>query len=528
MQQFSFDFGDPSWNLDGWNIGAQVITFENTYGLDPDRSRLENGSIVCEGLRWAGGQQRCEGRVRIDTEGGRERLTLRLSARHEHKIRCTKLIVSGLPVGTVIGSRWEEHEVPADGIILGWPRGGLPMPLMFMRDAAEEGGWIYLRSLDDRVREKRIALYPAREGLTAELIHEDAGHEMTNETTVPAWEIGWCEDPAVIVHRQMEHAERAFGLQPWETRPDVPDWARDISFVAAIHMMHWSGYIFNTYDEALEVLKWVCERIEGRRVLAFLPGWEGRYYWQYGHYRPHPRLGGADAFRRLVEGAHELGVHVCPMLGCNCANTGLENFEQWGASSHLRSAGGLVFQGNKPDWDVARAHDPGWQAWLNPGAPGWGNRLFEESARIVEQFGVDALFYDTCGTWTNDPNHPVYEGMMRLRDRLKARFPDLLVTGEHWYSPLGAIFPVSHAWAPDRFNEVFSRYNRRWLHLSTGDPSRGSTGVHERGTNPWTLPDLRLDVWPTVTFVDGTIAAAPERVEQVIGVALDYAAEFLD
>jgi len=526
MQHFSFDFGDPVYELAGWKVGAQVITFENTYGLDPDLVRVDDGVIATCGLRWAGGQERCGGEVAIASEGDTDALRLTISARHEKKIRCTKLILSGLPEGHLIGSRMEEHEIPAAGIILGWPRGGLSMPLVFLQDPA--GGWRYFRSLDDRVREKRIAVYRAGDGsVTVELIHEDAGHEMTNETVAPAWEIGRCEEPREIVHAQMAHNERAFGLQPWETRVDVPDWAREISFVAAIHMMHWSGYVFNSYADALDVLRWVCERIEGRRVLAFLPGWEGRYYWQYGHYRPHERLGGDDGFRRLVDGAHELGARVCPMFGCNCANEGLENFEQWGASSHLTSAGGYVLQGNKPDWDVSRAHDPGWQAWLNPGAPGWGNRLFEESARMVEQFGVDATFYDTSGSWTNDPNHPVFEGMMRLRDRLKARFPELLVTGEHWYSPLGAIFPVSHHWCPERFPEAFAKYNRRWAHLNTGDPSRGSTGVHEMGTHPWEIPELRQDLWPTVTFVDGTIARAPERVEQVLALAKRYAEEWL-
>ena len=106
-------------------------------------------------------------------------------------------------------------------------------------------------------------------------------------------------------------------------------------------------------------------------MLAFLPGWEGRYYWQYGDYRPEPRLGGVTGFRALAEGARRLGVTLMPMFGANCANTGLPGFEQWGSAVAAALGGrALVFQGNRPDWDASRAHDPGWQAWLNPGAPG--------------------------------------------------------------------------------------------------------------------------------------------------------------
>lgn len=529
MQQFSFDFNDPFYEAYGWELGLQVITFENTYGLDPERTTVgeegDSSTISAEGLRWAGGQVTHPGAASLQVTRISQGIRVRASAQMDRKIRCLKIILRGLPVGRIIGANWSEHDLPAGGVILGYPNRGLPAPVVFVNAGGDE--WIGFRSLDERVREKRFAIYEVGGALTVELIHEEAGHEMGCSAQTPEWEVTRGVAPQQVVGAWAEHAERAFGLQPWEVRPDVPAWAREICFVAAIHMMHWTGYIFNTYADALRILRWVCERIEGRRVLAFLPGWEGRYYWQYGDYWPHERLGGAEGFRRLVDGAHELGVHVCPMLGGNCANTGLENFEQWGANSRLLSAGGAVFQGNKPDWDTARAHDTGWQAWLNPGAPGWNNRLFDQCARLIENFGVDAVFFDTAGCWTNDPNHPVHDGYLRLRDRLKQRFPDLLLTGEHWYSGLGAALPVSHSSVPAQFGEVFSKYNRRWQHLNTGDPSRGSTGVHELGTNPWHLPELREDLWPTVTFVDGTVERAADKVEQVIELAKQYAEKYL-
>ena len=62
------------------------------------------------------------------------------------------------------------------------------------------------------------------------------------------------------------------------------------------------------------------------------------------------------------------------MFGANCVNSGLPGYAEWGAPAEMRSPSGLVFQGNRPDWDVSRARDPGWQAWLNPGAPSWEAR----------------------------------------------------------------------------------------------------------------------------------------------------------
>jgi len=36
MQQLSYEPNDPWFEIDGWRLGVQVITFENVYGLDPE------------------------------------------------------------------------------------------------------------------------------------------------------------------------------------------------------------------------------------------------------------------------------------------------------------------------------------------------------------------------------------------------------------------------------------------------------------------------------------------------------------
>lgn len=528
MQQFSFDFGDPVFELDGWRLSFQLITFENTYGLDPALTRVDERpggwDVVAEGLTWAGGRERTEGRLHAAVrccEGG---LEVRVGARCGKKIRCTKVIVSGLPAGEVVGSGWRRVPLTSGGTVLHYP-GTIHTPLAFL--ASVGGGHIYIRSLDDRVRAKRIALYETLGALTVELLHEDAAHEMTDATEAPPWRFGRCPDPGPVVEEHARHLERAFGLRPWEERLDVPAWAREIALVVALHGMHWTGYPFHTYEQMLRALEWFAARIEGRRVLAFLPGWEGRYYWQYGDYRPEPRLGGPAGFRALAEGARRLGVKVMPMFGAHCANAGLENFEQWGAASQLRSAGGNPFLGNQPDWSGQRIHDTGWQRWLNPGAPAWRERLRSQVSRLVAEYDLPAAFLDTQHVWANDPSWPVYEGLAGLRDGLKSRFPDLLIAGEGWYDGLSAVTPVVQSGVPEGWPEIFGRYNRAFAHLMTGDPSRGSAGVHEAGvTGFWQVPEERW-WWPTVTVVNGTLERAPERVEEVIARANAYVRRWL-
>jgi hypothetical protein len=434
-------------------------------------------------------------------------------------------VVSGLPRGELIGHGWNSSRVTSAGTTVHYP-GTVPMPLVFL--TLPDGEHLHFESLDDRVRAKRFAVYE-REGTTVvELIHEDAATDMGRTTSSPPWRIGRTRDPASIVRRHTDHAARVFGLQPWASRPDVPAWMREIALVVALHGMHWSGYTFNTYDEMSLALEYIAGRIDGRRVLAFLPGWEGRYYWQYGDYRPEPLLSGIDGFRRLASRARELGVRLMPMFGANCANKNLSGYEDWGARAEIRSPSGLVFHGNRPDWDVSRAHDPGWQAWLNPGAPSWRTHLVEQVSALVSDCGVPAVFFDTQEVWINDPSHEIYPGLVVLRDELKSRFPDLLVAGEGWYDALGAVTPLSQYNQPARWAEIaFAPHNRHFLHLSSGDPSRGSTGVHELGHSPFALAPDADYIIPTLTVVDGTMTEGRGGVDAVIAQAQEYAQKYL-
>ena len=99
MQQFSFDFGDPIFDLKGWQIGAQLITFENTYGLDPEATRLIEADgryqIIADQLMWAGNQEKADGRAAVSAAPTDDGLELCVAATHTQKIRCTKLIVRG-------------------------------------------------------------------------------------------------------------------------------------------------------------------------------------------------------------------------------------------------------------------------------------------------------------------------------------------------------------------------------------------------------------------------------------------------
>ena len=261
-------------DLGGWRVSVQVTTFENTYGLDPERTSVrregDGWAVEAEWLTWAGRQVKADGRAWLWASPSEEGIEVVAGAEMGQRVRSLKVIVRGLEAAQLIGRNWEARPFPAHGRVLRYP-GFLDTPpfihtpLVFLQKGSE---YVYFRSLDDRVRAKRFAFYAQDGEAVAELIHEEAAHEMSGRIETPPWRIGRTRDPEAVVREHTAHIERAYGLRPWEEREDVPTWAREVSLVVTLHWMHWTGSTFNTYAQMLEALQRVCERIAGKRVLA--------------------------------------------------------------------------------------------------------------------------------------------------------------------------------------------------------------------------------------------------------------------
>jgi hypothetical protein len=478
--------------------------------------------LQAHGLTWAGGTEHAPGRVlaRVQPEGpGRARVWIRAAA--PFAVRCTKLLVRGLATPLAWVEEGGERAVGPLGEALAYPN-RIPAPFVCLRAGPERIG---VRVEDARVREKRFAAAVERQGEQAgrgvlELVHEEDATRRSNEVESPPWILARGAEYERILEAHLDFAREGLGLVPWEERADVPAWARDLRLVITLHGMHWTGRILLDYAAMLDVLRFVADRVPGRHVLAYLPGWEGRYYWQYGDYRPDPRLGGAEGFRRLCDGARGCGVHVMPMFGGNCANRWLPALRGLDPAAHMKSATGNRFHGNQPDWDLSRAHDTGWQAWLNPGHPAWRDALADQIEELARSYGFAAVFLDTIHVWINDPDHPVHDGVRALVERLRASLPGVLLAAEHGYDALIPLFPLfQRAWW-GRDPAWTGRYARRFAHLCEGEPE-GRTGVHELGT--WRTPGAP-DPWkpgpaylPTIAFQDDTLHRSRSLVEAALG-----------
>ncbi len=524
MQFYGFDQSDPIFELAGWSLSFQIVTLENLYGLEAGSvtvtSTPDGWTVTCDRLAWAGQQAQADGHfeARIMLEGERG-LRVSLSASAAFPIRALKLIVRRLPRLSVLDMLDRLRDVPYDGLLEKYPN-QLRLPLWLVQPAA--GPLLGIRSEEAHARPKRFAAFEERMGPLAgtfalECIHEEDARHFARQIAAPDWILAAGVDVEAFRAEQLAFAEHALGLEPWERRTDVPAWARDIRLCLILHGMHWSGYIFNTYDSMLEIVCYVAKRTDGQPVLAHLPGWEGRYYWQYGDYRPDPRLGGEDGFRRLCDGARAAQVHLMPMFGATCANAWASNFHEFGPASYMQSPTRNRFHGNQPDWDLSRAQDTGWQAWLNPGAPAWRRELSRQIFDVLDRYELDAVFLDCVEVWANDPEFNLLEGYRALTAGLREGRPELLVSGEDWFDALLPLFPFFQSSAYARqVPDWVARYARLYGHLADSEPGRGSTGVFEWGYRQYGAMPERAPYVQTLAFTDGTLEQASAVVDEVI------------
>ncbi|GAA4611619.1 hypothetical protein [Saccharopolyspora hordei] len=532
----SFDPRDPYFPVPGapgveWAL--QVFTTTNGYGLTSARLSEDGRRLHADRYARLGQQVPVEAGsvdVEISDDGGA--LQWSIAARHTEPIKSVKLLLRGLPAEQLRAGWWAPntargwaHGVDGQRFQLEYPGPDWATP--WVAAGTEQSG-LTLSVRDPLVRRQVLHVHhpPYAPGPIAELVHLPMASARATRYQVPPIRLrlgtdGYAADADLDAH--LAFVESAQGLQPWSTRPDVPEWVRHIALVVTLHGQHWTGYVFNTFAQMAEALRFVAQHIEPHRVLAYLPGWEGRYYYAYPQYRPGEDLGGVEGFAALTRTARELGVRLMPMYGGHGAN--VVQYPGWERAVLRNDTDRYVELLNRPDWDADRVGE-GDQVFLNPGEPAFRAHLVESISATVRDFGVDAAFLDTLGFWFNDPRYDVVDGCRRLVAELHERHPELLLAVEGWWDALSAVFPLSQQWygvdRDLRKPRVLTRYARTTGHLAEGTPGPGSTGVHEKGFLP--RPD---DVFhdghiPVVGIADTTLPDQAEEVAAICRWAADH------
>lgn len=538
----SFDPRDPLYDipgLPGARWGIQIFTVNNLYGLDPEKVTItaegDGLRLVCEGLSWAGQQQRAAGRVEAQlTRAADGAWTWQIQAQHAEPLKVVKLMLWGLP-DTALSQGWWQAASPVGHVVtptltepLRW-RYPWPDWLSAWAYAGQTDGapQVCVSIRDPEVRAKRLYVHrpPYANGQpVVELIFEEDATRWGDRIATPPMRLRICDSAAAVeadFEAHLAFMEQTFGLQHWETRPDVPDWMRSIRLVLNLHGQHWTGYVFNTFDQMADAIRFVTQHIPGEQVLAYIPGWEGRYYYAYPWYRPGEAMGGDAGFRRLCAAAKELGVYLMPMFGMH--GTNIQVYPDWERSVFRSRTNSYVKLVNFPDWDTDRFGEDD-QVFLNPGEPTFRQHLLEQVSAVIRDYQVPGVFLDTSACWFNDPRYNLYEGYRLLISELHQRHPDVLIAGEGWWDALLAILPVNQSWLPlnhhYRFPQLLTRYSRALGHLREGAPGPVSTGVHERGFTYQPMPTPTPGHIRSLGIVDDTLEKYKDEVIQACQAAL--------
>lgn len=535
-QKFSFDFPEPAVPFAGLRFSFLVFSRENTYGLDAELTTAEGTddemTVEAAGLVWAGGQEKSTGRVTAHLRKTATGVEWDVVAEMDQPVKTVTTVIRGVPRGELSYGAGNFFDPRNNEILTGYPfsggdlfggnsAGGMTTPLVVVKAADDD--FFAISSLDDRVRTKRFYFQPGEDAYRVEAIHEAEGWLTRNRLEVPTWRIMRTSSAEAALTPHFAHLEQAYHLRPWETRPDVPAWMRDVAMVTTLHGMHYTGYIFNDYARMLEILRWMATQIPPERVLVFMSAWDGRYYWDYPNYTVSDRMGGDAGFKRLVDEGHRMGFRLMPMYGTNTANRNQPVFRQM-ADAATSKIDGDAMDLNWVDWDNDR-HQEGWLAYMNMGVDSWREWMTGRIADMIERYGVDAYFLDIVGGWTNNTTGDMHEGVRRLVADLTARYPHIPCVGEMHYDALLEFIPMYHSGGGGIADPGVRKYSRYFQHLSHPAPGRGSTGVHEAGFGRFNTETLSLSpiAIPTLNVVDDTFDEYRDIMAAVIAKAKERA-----
>jgi len=532
--KFSFDNPEPGIVFGPHRFSFLVFTDENTYALDRTHMRASGNDdaleLTCDRFTWAGGQEAVPGKLTAHFTRNGTTIEWQVTVEMQRPIKTVTTVIRDIPRGQISVGGGQLTDTKDNDLLAGytfgagdlhnWDVASMSTPVAVVQ--AGEQDFLYLTTLDTRVRPKRYYFQAGERAFRAEAIYEHDAWRNDTRVEVPKWRLGHATSLDAAIQPHMEHVEKAFGLQPWETRTDVQPWMRNIALVTTLHGMHYTGFIFNDYAKQLEILRWMATQMPAERVLVFLSSWDGRYYWDYPNYTVPARMGGEAGFKRLISEGQKLGFKLMPMFGTNAAN---RKGPAWpkisaGATSKID---GDVYNLNWVDWNNDR-HQDGWLTYMNLGADVWRNWLEGRIAETIDRFGVDAYFLDIVGGHVNSTTGDMHEGTKRLVENLRAKYPRVAVVGEMPYDALYGFIPMYHAGGGGRWRT----YAKFFSHLSAPAPGKGSSGVHEwgfgrfntetLGLNPNAIPTLQV-VDDTFTKYRDTMAAIIARAKERAGIA---------
>lgn len=520
-------------NIGEYSLSIEVFSLENVYTVN-GYSKKE-GKYVSEKILW-GTDVPTDGEASLEIENTEKGKMFHACARLDKKVRGIKLRFDGLPLGKLLSSFSGEKQITDYGTLLYYPEGWRELSTPLLVFELQDKKYLYIRCFDGMVRAKRFFIKRENEKMRVDVCMDQDGVLIEDRFEAPSLECGICDNLEKIYTEQSEYIRNAYALEEYETSKIAPAWLKEISLVVTMHMEAFTGHIFHTYEKALADMQKIVKHIDGRKVLVYLAGWEGRYYYKYGDYTCDERLGGEEKLKALVDGLHKLGCKVMAMYGMNIANKNVPALKEIVSKAEFQSVSGARYHSGSVNWEGAHHYDFNELVQLNVGCPEWNDYLYGQILDATVKYGFDGAFLDIAACYTNDKNYNHFEGVERLCERLRGIKEDFLVAGEGFYDALAKTMPLfqsGHTNGQMHYHDsvsplLFTRFVREFAHLCLGAPGSGSTGVHEQGINTETQTPTRKGILPTLSLVEDTVEKHFDEVMPIIEQANAYYGRYVD
>lgn len=523
MQNFNFDFGDRVCEVFDLRCVFRIYTDENVYTPDPSQLSIiqEGNSFIVKSDQFAsaGLFHQVSGSFQARFTKEDDEIRCDIEAHMEERIKGSVVRLIGVPKGKLCEKymRFRKADIQKNS---GWCR-HYPNPLFFPVGLiqCEDDSYFYAISDDREIREKVFEVQDSDDGWTMDLHHVEDARKWGQHHRTPTWRIGQTKNEDQIFKPRINILKQNWGAKEWDRRSDVPDWARKIALVLNLHAMHWTGYIYNSYEDQLEALKTLSNMLPGEHILAYLPSWDGRYNYNWPQYEANQDLGGESGLKKLVDGAHALGIRVIPQYGAVSANRKY-------LPPGLHDAASRDGYGNQyvkgVDWDGDRMPDS-YRVNANIGDPSFRQFILDKVVQNMEKYNFDGTFMDITQTFHNDPRCHITEGHLAFTQYLKEQYSDHLLFGEEIYDGLMGAYPLCHSSASnfESFNSYYEDYNRVTYHLYHPAPT-GSTGVYETGYQEPFLPDPEENIIPCLAIVNDTMKNNMPEVRKHIEISKAY------
>jgi hypothetical protein len=520
-----YDFGDPYVEFEGLRFALRLSTENNIYGPEAGKLTIDRslpGTLILKssGLSAAGGQLNAPGELelRITSQGNRQFSIGAHGSHPEENCLTLVILIKGIQADTFVSEYPQAkgiHPFSGEGgFQYSYPSRAATMPLSFI--STPDGEWFVL-SRDREIRRKGFGCY--QDYLSGEpvvvLSHDEDTRKLARSITAPEWELGFGRNRQEIVMQRCRDLEAHFGLVPWTEKKNTR-WIDSLKVVAFFHGVHWTGHMYNTFDQMGEQLEWICESMDGRQLMAFLPAWDGRYYTTYPEHLPDARMGGTEGLLRFVETAHRLGVKVVLMLGGpNLATFDfLEKHQMTDAA--LKGPDGLPQVQNWLDWNADLAKET-MGLIMNFGHPKYLDHMIGKTAELFDLYGVDGVFLDGTLRWENAPDYSPYEGLVQYTREIRTRYPEKLIMGEDGYDAIYGLFDMFHtSGGPLGLENFILRYTRQFYYLSY-PAENGSAGIHEIGWSD-SSPTIRKAhpeyTIPSVSMLNGILDRHEDAIRE--------------